>query len=667
VAFVDAVAGSPENGSRPLVAQTVTYRRTPANESSVEVTVSFEVHESVQELCVNVRGTEVQTVEREHVNYYPEEYDCEYRWDTLPESGEVGEPSVTFRVPSVRRDDGYEFVERDDWALVRASVESTYRTDYANRPSPVENASDPRTTYSESFLRSGVASDGILYFGAASVESWRADGETVRVVVPSHATVDVPAVRETIAGAATNVTIGDRNGTATLFAATDPIRGGGVALWTDDAWVHEDAEPGGPQNVWVHEYVHTRQDWVLGERVAWLTEGSAEYYAALASYRQGTLSFRGFHDHTTIEYGSDVVLANPNAPNWETAQYTKGSRVLAALDRKIRLATDGNRTLADVLYLVNRHDDEVTYDEFLGMVDRVAGVSFEPWLDRHVTTGAAPGVAYDESWVSPPPSDRDADGDGANASVEKRHWLDPFDADSDGDGLEDGREVTGPSDPLANDSDGDGLDDGEEVALGTSPVTSDTDGDGVSDRGEVAFAGTDPTAADTDGDGLDDGTERYDSSLNATVADTDADGLDDGEELDAGTDPDGPDTDGDGLEDGREAELGTDPLAADTDGDGVSDAEELDAGTDPTAADTDGDGLADAEEVAGETDPLVADSDGDGTVDGEDARPMRAGTTTASAAAGEETSADGPTPGFGVATAVLAVLALAAAARRRTP
>lgn len=645
MAFVDTVVGSPENDSTPLVAQTVTYRRTPANESSVEVTVAFEVHESVQELCVNVQGTEVQTVEREHVNYYPEEYDCEYRWDTLPESGEVGEPSVTFRVPSVRRDDGYEFVERDDWALVRASVESTYRTDYANQPSPVENASDSRTTYSESFFRSGVASDGILYFGAASVESWRADGETVRVVVPSHVTVDVPAVRETIAGAAANVTIGDRNGTATVFAATDPIRGGGVALWTDDAWVHEDAEPGGPQNVWVHEYVHTRQDWDLGERVAWLTEGSAEYYAALASYRQGSLSFRGFHDHVTVEYGNDVVLANPEAANWETAQYTKGGRVLAALDRKIRLATDGNRTLADVLYLVNRHEEKVTYEAFLGMVERVAGVSFEPWLDRHVTTSAAPGVAYDESWVSRPPTDRDADGDGANASVEKRRWLDPFDADSDDDGLEDGREVTGSSDPRANDSDGDGLDDGAEVDAGTSPVASDTDGDGLSDRAEVAFAGTDPTAADADGDGLDDGTERYDASLNATVADTDADGLDDGEELDAGTDPDVPDTDEDGLDDGREDELGTDPLAADTDGDG----------------------LADAEEVAGETDPLVADSDGDGTVDGEDARPIRAGTTTVSTAAGEETSADGPTRGFGVATAVVAVLALAVAARRRTP
>jgi PGF-CTERM protein len=595
------------------------------------------------------------------------DYDCEYRWDTLPESGEVGEPSVTFRVPSTERgDDGYDFVERDDWALVRASMETTYRTDFANARRPVENASDPRTTYSESFFRSGVAGDGILYFGDATVESWRADGETVRVVVPSHATVDVPAVRATLESAARNLSIGDRNGTVTLFAAPDPIRGGGLAPWTGDAWVHADSEPGTAWNIWVHEYVHTRQDWYLGERVDWVTEGSAEYYAALASYRQGSLSFREFYDYVSTDYASDVVLANPNATDWETAEYTKGRRVLAALDRKIRLATDGNRTLADVLYLVNRHDDEVTYEEFLGMVERVAGSSFEPWLDRHVTTSAAPGVAYDEAWMSPPPADRDADGDGANASVEKAHGLDPFDADSDGDGLDDGREVAGASDPLARDSDGDGLDDGEEIEIGTSPVASDTDGDGLSDRVEVEFAGTDPTVADTDGDGLDDATERYDSSLNATMADTDDDGLDDGAELAAGTDPDVRDTDGDGLDDGTELDVGTNATKPDTDGDGLDDGVEFESETDALTADTDDDGLDDGEEVNGPTDPTDPDTDGDGTVDGEDPHPTRAGTTTASTDAGEDAGADGSTPGFGVTTVVIAVLALAVAARRRT-
>jgi hypothetical protein len=46
---------APENDSTSLVEQTVTYRRTPGNESSVEITVAFEVHESVEELCVNVQ------------------------------------------------------------------------------------------------------------------------------------------------------------------------------------------------------------------------------------------------------------------------------------------------------------------------------------------------------------------------------------------------------------------------------------------------------------------------------------------------------------------------------------------------------------------------------------------------------------------------------------
>ena len=451
----------PENESTPLVEQTVTYRRTPGNESAVEVTYEFEVHESVEELCVNVQRDGVELVESDHMYHYAEDYDCEYAWDTLPESGDVGTPSVTLRVPSTdRRETGYDFVERDDWALVYAPLEATYRTDIANRPTPVANASDPRTTANASFFRSGVASDGILYFGAATVESWTAVGETVRFVVPSRTSVDAPAVRATVEAAARNLSVGGREGTVTLFAAPDPIRGGGQAFWSDVGWVHEDEAPGGVRNVWVHEYVHTRQDWYLGERVAWLTEGSAEYYAGLASYRQGSASFQAFYDHVSTDAGSDVVLATPEAAGWDAAAYTKGRRVLAVLDRKVRLSTDGKRTLADVLYLVNRHDGEVTYGEFQGMVERVAGTSFDSWLDRHVTTDAAPGVAYRSGWLTPAPADRDADGDGVNESVEKALWLDPFDADSDGDGLEDGREVAGSTDPLANDSDGDGLDDG---------------------------------------------------------------------------------------------------------------------------------------------------------------------------------------------------------------
>nr|WP_264475339.1 thrombospondin type 3 repeat-containing protein [Halorubellus salinus] len=594
--------------------------------------------------------------------HYAGDYDCEYAWDTFPESGEVGTPSVTLRVPTTdRRETGYDFVERDDWALVYAPLETTYRTDTGNHPTPVANASDPRTTANASFFRTGVASDGILYFGAATVESWAAGGETVRLVVPSRTSVDVPAVRATVEAAAQNLSIGDREGTMTLFAAPDPIRGGGQAFWTDVAWVHEDAEAGDAHNVWVHEYVHTRQRWQLDERVAWLTEGSAEYYAALASYRQGSLSFEGFYDHVATDHGNDVVLANPDATGWGTATYTKGRRVLAALDRKVRLATDGNRTVADVLYLVNRHDGEVTYGEFQEMVERVAGTSFDPWLDRHVTTDAAPGVAYRSGWLTPAPSDRDADNDGANESVEKARWLDPFDADTDGDGLDDGREV----------------------ATGTSPVESDTDDDGVSDRAELVFGETDPTVADTDGDGLDDGTERYDSTLNGTLADTDDDGLNDSAELQAGTDPsvrdtdddglaDGrevttgtnatvADTDGDGLDDGAELQAGTDPTVADTDGDGLDDATEVDGATDPTAADTDGDGLDDATEVDGATDPTAADTDDDGLVDGEDPNPTRPRTTTASTP-----SDDGPTPGFGATTALAVLLTLALVASRRT-
>jgi hypothetical protein len=587
-----AVDFAAHGSSDTVVEQRFTYEFTPSRDGTFDVTMSFETTQDLRDLCINV-PEHYDVVSRDGFESGGSYYHCPYYWD-----GNSSLPEITFRVNSTTQDSSTtEYFEGETWGLTSFYSWNQYRVEGDVDWRSVDDPSDPRTETNRVVSNEGVAGDSMTYFGAADVTEWAVNDERFRLVLPEGVSVDRDAIRGSLSMSARSLDIGGRSDSVTIFATRDPIRSGGRAR-SDSAWVHEDMRVHDVNNVWVHEYVHTRQEWSPATEIEWLTEGSAEYYAALAAYRQESASFAAFHSHVSQKEDASVVLSNGRAAEDTGAEYTKGSRVVAALDRKIRVATDGNRTFEDVLYLVNRRDEMVTYTAFTGIVETVAGQSLDDWLDRFVTTDAAPTVAVNESWVTEPPAGRDADGDGLREETEKELGLDPFDADTDGDGANDSVEVS---------------------------------------------AGTDPTKYDTDGDGVSDADELEDGSLNATNPDTDGDGLEDGTEDRLGTDPANPDTDGDGLDDSREEELGTDPLRADTDDDGLNDGAE----------------------VKGPTDPTVADSNGDGKLDGEDANPMESATTTSTAGTTDQASDGEPTPGFGVATAVV-VLAVAVAARRRT-
>ncbi len=365
----------------------------------------------------------------------------------------------------------------------------------------------------------------------------------------------------------------------------------------------------------VHEYVHTRQVYAPSDRMAWTDEGIADYYESLLALHNGDLAYSQFHRRVTTDEGARATLTDRDTWPSRLTEYTKGRRVVAALDARIRTETDGARSFQDVFSRMNAHEGELTYGDFSAIVVAVGGESFGPWLDRYVDGSDVPPVPDDPSLFTSTVRD-DSDGDGLSDAAERTLGTDSLAADTDGDGLSDGTEVDVGSDPLASDTDGDGLDDRGEYDRGTDPTAADTDGDGLLD-GEEVEAGLDPTAGDSDGDGLSDGREA-DVGSDPLAPDTDGDGLSDGFEVDLGTDPLASDTDGDGLDDGEESTEPTSPTRADTDGDGLDDGEESERGTDPVVADSDGDGLADGEEVDVGSDPRAVDTDGDGLDDGEE-------------------------------------------------
>jgi len=517
----------------------------------------------------------------------------------------------------------------------------------------------------------GYGGSAFVYVGAHETYNRSFGGQEVTLVVPNAAReqVSVAKVFGALRTASENFDVGARSDDIVMYAPPSPIRQGGAAVgtWNErlmDAWVSADATLQEPGNTWIHEYVHTRQDYRADystdgstTNTSFLVEGGADYYASLLSLRAGNATFGEFYDDVNASYGSDAILGDTPAFGCEGyAKYSKGRRLVAALDAKLRNDTDGAKSFEDVFRKMNAEaaeDDEieprVTYEEFKSYVEQVAGTSYDAWLDKYVKTAAVPPVPEDQFAFAR--EDVDEDGDGLTTAEEREAGTNPFDADSDGDGLDDGVEV-------------------EEY--GSDPTVKDTDEDGVSDGIEAAN-GMDPASVHSDDDGIRDDVEWQSDVLNATATDTDGDGLDDDRERELDAKPGVADTDGDGLEDGPEVEeYGSDPTAEDSDMDGLDDGDEVEEyGTDPTAKDTDGDGVPDGTEVIeDDTDPTdpedyeTSTTDDSGAEDSGGDEDDANQTTTAAATdasrdgdGGDEVVGPSTVPGFGAPAALLALVA----------
>jgi hypothetical protein len=482
--------------------------------------------------------------------------DLDVTWD-----GSSGVATVSYRVPVNRSDastDGLEFVDVGQWALVNLGPT---RLSYSGRV----RGERPTEVTTFAVAGEGYAGQNYAYLGPHEVTVDESGAFALVTPAAAEMRADPGAVFETLAAADDQLGVGARDDRVNLFVGPSPLRPGGTAANasgpTEDVWVNERSRADGPDSVWIHEYVHTRQDYRTTGRMAWFDEASAEYYAALLALRQGGASWDAFRSH--VGESADGVLADEGT--WESTQveYRKGSLVLAALDARVRGASGGDATLMDVFRTLNGLPGPVTYPDFRDAVADAAGTRLDDWLDRYVLGGATPDLPSDPAAFTHLSGDRDPDGDGLTDGRETDIGTNPFAADSDDDGVGDAREVDLGTDPTEADSDGDGLVDGEELeAHGSDPTDPDTDGDGLADGTEVNGYGSDPTDPDTDGDGLADGAEVDEYGTDPTAVDTDGDGLADGTEVtDHGTDPADADTDGDGYDDGRELDVGTDPTS----------------------------------------------------------------------------------------------------------
>ncbi|WP_165186727.1 hypothetical protein [Caulobacter soli] len=143
------------------------------------------------------------------------------------------------------------------------------------------------------------------------------------------------------------------------------------------------------QSLVSHEMAH---NWpaMQGEHgdTAWYSEGTAEFYSMLLSYRSGLLSLDGFvdslNDKTAAYYTNPYLrLTNPEAakifwsdPTAQTVPYGRGFLYLVDTDAAIRAKSGGKHSLDDVvqeIYRRQKADQPYAIETWLDLVGKEIG------------------------------------------------------------------------------------------------------------------------------------------------------------------------------------------------------------------------------------------------------------------------------------------------------
>lgn len=359
---------------------------TPDDPGVVRVRVEFVVPEDVSALTATVPGDATVRGTRGFRQHTERKYD----WTRTTQR-----PTITYRWPVNRTVDrgressgsgGYLFVDAGPWAVLRApNVRVTY------------SGTDERLELVDAVEINGSGATGgrIVYLGEYEEHTAEAAGQRFRLVVPAAAE-ETPPPADVLASVGTLAerNVGPRDPEVFVVAAPTTVEWGSTGLQIDpgDAWVRDAQRLDSPNNVWLHEYIHTRQVYRAEPETRWTVEGMAEYYAALGALDQRRIEYGAFRRHlrmgTKATY-DDVVLADPDTWQGTLAKYRKGSLVMAAIDRQVRLATDGQRTLGDVLVRVNRKGT-LSQTAFLDAVEAVAGPEVREYARRYTETSATP-------------------------------------------------------------------------------------------------------------------------------------------------------------------------------------------------------------------------------------------------------------------------------------
>ncbi|SEH17711.1 hypothetical protein SAMN04487967_3355 [Natronorubrum sediminis] len=356
------------------------------------VETTFEPPEGVHGFEVGLESD----AELEALDGFEEGSDGTYRWDET-----TAEPSIEYAMPADRTDDGhhhdhadggYSFVDTGEWGLVQVPDVS-----YSLQVPESEAVGVEETV---SIDGDGTAGSDVAFFGSLEEYERTVDGETITLAVPDAAdmTEEPGDVLDTLETASGDLELGPRSDETLIVAAPTDADWGprGVQYGDSDAWVRADAELEEASNVWLHEYVHVRQGYDTSATTSdaeWLVEAQAEYYAASLALEQGLISFDEFADF--LERGeqppyADETLAEPTTWDESETDYVKGPLVYGEIDRQLRVATDGDRTLEDVFRQTNAQHAEISQEAFRSALEDAGGEDVRAVAEAYTQTAETP-------------------------------------------------------------------------------------------------------------------------------------------------------------------------------------------------------------------------------------------------------------------------------------
>lgn len=305
-----------------------------------------------------------------------------------------------------------------EWATVEdvagnATVTVTYTTGSNGTRQFVAPVADPRLSNADSdwaivkgsTLPSALAAvDGNYSAGVVRFGPWALVGRTRTATVPIDGTVltvVVPAGREVDprrkAGflyeflSPYSLAPGESDRPVTLVSVPRALPSKGLLYHDDRGYVTQRAFwDGDVESVWIHEFVHARQNARLEPGMQWFTEASAEYLSYRVMEEQyeevSEADVRDRFESIPTYVGTE--LADPSTWRDTDADYLQGAYLLYAIDNEIRAGSDGEHTLVDVFRAMNARDGRISIPEFVRIVERYSGAD-EDWITASITDGEA--------------------------------------------------------------------------------------------------------------------------------------------------------------------------------------------------------------------------------------------------------------------------------------
>lgn len=214
---------------------------------------------------------------------------------------------------------------------------------------------------------------------------------TVTVVTPAGMGTDPDVKSHHLSSFLSDYSFGPHGTDATIVLLPDtlPHRGGTYADGTAYVTVPEFWD-GQVASVWLHEYVHLRQGYDADTEMTWFTEASAEYLSfRIMEEQYGEVTDDDVRSRLdSLPDHPDAALSEPSTWDGESVDYTRGPRLLYAVDAVVRIESDGEYTLFDVFEALNERNQPLTVESFRETVENHTGTD-EPWIEDAITESGA--------------------------------------------------------------------------------------------------------------------------------------------------------------------------------------------------------------------------------------------------------------------------------------